>query len=111
MAYFPIFKSQISDISRDIISQRLNPKGIRRPRRKITTGSKTPVFFNHLNGYKSSKNIGSASYSPFTDTGSILSKTQKRYFKTVKVKESMESIPPAYVAWRAGTTTIFLLGS
>jgi hypothetical protein len=22
-----------------------------------------------------------------------------------------ESIPPAYVAWRAGTTTLFLLGS
>ncbi len=25
--------------------------------------------------------------------------------------ESKESIPPAYVAWRAGTTTLFLLGS
>ena len=25
--------------------------------------------------------------------------------------DSKESIPPAYVAWRAGTTTIFLLGS
>jgi hypothetical protein len=24
---------------------------------------------------------------------------------------SKESIPPAYVAWRAGTTTLFLLGS
>ena len=25
--------------------------------------------------------------------------------------DSMESIPPAYVAWRAGTTTLFFLGS
>ncbi len=25
--------------------------------------------------------------------------------------DSKESIPPAYVAWRAGTTTLFLLGS
>jgi hypothetical protein len=25
--------------------------------------------------------------------------------------DSNESIPPAYVAWRAGTTTLFLLGS
>ncbi len=25
--------------------------------------------------------------------------------------DSMESIPPAYVAWRTGTTTLFLLGS
>ncbi len=24
---------------------------------------------------------------------------------------AQESIPPAYVAWRAGTTTLFLLGS
>jgi hypothetical protein len=25
--------------------------------------------------------------------------------------DSKESIPPAYVAWRAGTTNLFLLGS
>jgi hypothetical protein len=25
--------------------------------------------------------------------------------------DSKESIPPAYVAWRAGTITLFLLGS
>jgi hypothetical protein len=25
--------------------------------------------------------------------------------------DSKESVPPAYVAWRAGTTTPFLLGS
>ncbi len=25
--------------------------------------------------------------------------------------DSKESIPPAYVAWQAGTTTLFLLGS
>jgi hypothetical protein len=25
--------------------------------------------------------------------------------------DSKESIPPAFVAWRAGTTTLFLLGS
>ncbi len=25
--------------------------------------------------------------------------------------DSKESIPPAYVAWRAGATTLFLLGS
>jgi hypothetical protein len=25
--------------------------------------------------------------------------------------DSKESIPPGYVAWRAGTTTLFLLGS
>ncbi len=25
--------------------------------------------------------------------------------------DSKESIPPAYVAWRAGTTTLYLLGS
>jgi hypothetical protein len=28
-----------------------------------------------------------------------------------QVIESKEAIPPAYVAWRAGTTTLFLLGS
>ncbi len=25
--------------------------------------------------------------------------------------DANESIPPAYVAWRSGTTTLFLLGS
>ncbi len=29
----------------------------------------------------------------------------------LNVTRSQESIPPAYVAWRAGTTTLFLLGS
>jgi hypothetical protein len=34
-------------------------------------------------------------------------------FKLLRIQgiESKESIPPAYVAWRAGTTTLFLLGS
>ncbi len=36
-----------------------------------------------------------------------------RIFKLVRSPEidSKESIPPAYVAWRAGTTALFLLGS
>ncbi len=59
-------------------------------------GVKTPQdVLRPRDGYKSSKNIDSGSYSAFPDTGSILSKTQRRYFKAFK--ESMESIPPAYV--------------
>jgi hypothetical protein len=43
-------------------------------------------------------------------------KMKKRIFEprgidSKKSKESKESIPPAYVAWRAGTTTLFLLFS
>ncbi len=39
--------------------------------------------------------------------------TQSWNFKLFKSPEidSKESIPPAYVAWRAGTITLFLLGS
>jgi hypothetical protein len=39
--------------------------------------------------------------------------TRARIFKLVRRPEvdSKESIPPAYVAWRASTTTLFLLGS
>ncbi len=33
-----------------------------------------------------------------------------KLFKSPRI-DSRESIPPAYVAWRAGTTTLFLLGS
>jgi hypothetical protein len=34
-------------------------------------------------------------------------------FKLLRIPgiDSKESIPPVYVAWRAGTTTLFLLGS
>jgi hypothetical protein len=32
------------------------------------------------------------------------------YFKKPKNQSSKESILPAYVAWRAGTTTLILLG-
>ncbi len=37
----------------------------------------------------------------------------RRYFKLIRSPgiDYKESIPPAYVAWRAGTTTLFLLGS
>jgi hypothetical protein len=38
---------------------------------------------------------------------------QWRNFKLLKTPgfEFKDSIPPAYVAWRASTTTLFLLGS
>jgi hypothetical protein len=37
----------------------------------------------------------------------------RRYFKLLRSPgiDSKDSIPPAYVAWRAGATTLFLLGS
>jgi hypothetical protein len=37
----------------------------------------------------------------------------RRYFKLLGSPgiDSKESIPPAYAAWRAGMTTLFLLGS
>jgi hypothetical protein len=34
-----------------------------------------------------------------------------RIFKLLKSPRIKEWIPPAYLAWRAGTTTLFLLGS
>ncbi len=34
---------------------------------------------------------------------------RSRIFTRLRI-DSKESIPPAYVAWRAGTTTLFLLG-
>jgi hypothetical protein len=39
--------------------------------------------------------------------------SRKYFFNLLRIPriDSMESIPPAYVAWRAGTTTLFLLGS
>jgi hypothetical protein len=39
--------------------------------------------------------------------------TQIWYFKLLKSPgiDSKESVPPAYVAWRAGMATLFLLGS
>jgi hypothetical protein len=46
--------------------------------------------------------------STWAATGSIA-----RIFKLLSRPgiDSNESIPPAYVAWQAGTTTLFLLGS
>jgi hypothetical protein len=38
----------------------------------------------------------------------VLVETQMRYFQTFM--ESKESIPPVFVAWRAGKATLFLLG-
>jgi hypothetical protein len=40
-------------------------------------------------------------------------KVRARIFKLLRSPkiDSKESISPAYVAWRAGTTTLFLLGS
>ncbi len=40
-------------------------------------------------------------------------KTRARIFKLLRRPriDSKEPIPPAYIAWRAGTTTLFLLGS
>ncbi len=37
----------------------------------------------------------------------------RRYFKSLRNPEidTKESIPPAYEAWRAGTTTLLLIGS
>jgi hypothetical protein len=40
-----------------------------------------------------------------------MSKYRARIYKLLRSPEidSKESIPPAYVAWRVGTTTVFLL--
>jgi hypothetical protein len=43
----------------------------------------------------------------------VIPASQRRYFKLKRSPriDSREPIPPAYVAWRAGTTTLFLLDS
>ncbi len=43
----------------------------------------------------------------------IIKKTRARIFNLLRDPrmDSKEPIPPAYVAWRAGTSTLFLLGS
>jgi hypothetical protein len=45
--------------------------------------------------------------------GAAVGGTRARIFKRLWIPgiDSKESIPPAYVAWRASTTTLFLLGS
>jgi hypothetical protein len=39
----------------------------------------------------------------------VISRIQEAVF--LNFNRAKESIPPAYVAWRAGKTTLFLLGS
>jgi hypothetical protein len=43
----------------------------------------------------------------------FIKKTRARIFKLLRSPrmDSKESVPPAYVAWWAGTSTLFLLGS
>jgi hypothetical protein len=43
----------------------------------------------------------------------FIKKTRARIFNLLRSPrmDAKESIPPAYVAWRAGTSTLFLLGS
>ncbi len=48
------------------------------------------------------------------EEGAIVeNQVRARIFKLLRSPRinSKESIPPAYVAWRAGTATLFLLGS
>ncbi len=50
---------------------------------------------------------------PRFEQGCFFISPEPGFFKLLRRPriDSKESIPPAYVAWRAGTATLFLLGS